>query len=307
LHTLIAFKPLSEGSSANLNVFLRSVKIRRRSRPVRASNKAYMTVDRDVPQIFLLIENKRKGNNLGPILRCACAFGIKLIVVVGFELCSVEGSHGASKHVAVKGFPTADQAVGYVRNELCCSTIVGLMGSYAELYSTDGYSVRVDDDAQHADDSEIISAAGDNKVESTLQAKSFPIGSAPFQKGNMCIVLSKQPRGLLETLARVCSFFVHVAHAEINDTTEAPPLLDIQSSLSILLHHYTNWAGFCEHNFDGSKYNVVQAKVAEETAKQHRQQRERERHLRELETDTLGDRMSVSVFDCGQAHEAGDY
>jgi tRNA G18 (ribose-2'-O)-methylase SpoU len=47
--------------------------------------------DASVPEIILLVENTRKGINLGPFLRCASAFGIQTIVVVGYDRCSVQG------------------------------------------------------------------------------------------------------------------------------------------------------------------------------------------------------------------------
>ena len=44
------------------------------------------------PSLYLLLENPRKSNCLGPILRCASAFGIRTVVAVGYDKCSVEGS-----------------------------------------------------------------------------------------------------------------------------------------------------------------------------------------------------------------------
>ena len=41
--------------------------------------------------IYLLLENPRKSNNLGPILRCASAFGITTVIAVGYAKCAVEG------------------------------------------------------------------------------------------------------------------------------------------------------------------------------------------------------------------------
>lgn len=42
-------------------------------------------------KIYLLVENPRKSNNLGPIIRCANAFGISTIVAIGYAKCSVDG------------------------------------------------------------------------------------------------------------------------------------------------------------------------------------------------------------------------
>ena len=55
------------------------------------SAKAEDRSDDDLPRLFILLENPSKGNNLGPILRCAIAFGINTVVAVGYEKCSVEG------------------------------------------------------------------------------------------------------------------------------------------------------------------------------------------------------------------------
>ena len=44
------------------------------------------------PELFLLIENPSKSNNLGPILRCATAFGIRTVITIGYAKCSTEGT-----------------------------------------------------------------------------------------------------------------------------------------------------------------------------------------------------------------------
>jgi tRNA G18 (ribose-2'-O)-methylase SpoU len=41
--------------------------------------------------IYILLENPSKSNNLGPLLRCANAFGTVAIVAIGFPKCAVEG------------------------------------------------------------------------------------------------------------------------------------------------------------------------------------------------------------------------
>jgi tRNA G18 (ribose-2'-O)-methylase SpoU len=52
-----------------------------------------VSFDVSVPQLFLLIENSRKANNLGSILRCASAFGVTTVVTIGFSKCSVQGMY----------------------------------------------------------------------------------------------------------------------------------------------------------------------------------------------------------------------
>ncbi|VEU44446.1 unnamed protein product [Pseudo-nitzschia multistriata] len=66
--------------------------------------------------VTLLIENPGKGKNWGPLLRCCAAFGIGTIFVVGYDRCDVRGSHGASKHVQLKAFPTHEQAASALKS-----------------------------------------------------------------------------------------------------------------------------------------------------------------------------------------------
>jgi hypothetical protein len=47
--------------------------------------------DQRISQLFLLVENPKKSNNLGPIIRCATAFGISTIIVIGYSQCSTNG------------------------------------------------------------------------------------------------------------------------------------------------------------------------------------------------------------------------
>lgn len=70
------------------------------------------------PKVYLIIENPKKSNNLGPIIRCAAAYSITQLVFVGYHKCSVEGSHGSNKYVDTTNFPTFSQAKEYVINEI---------------------------------------------------------------------------------------------------------------------------------------------------------------------------------------------
>lgn len=42
--------------------------------------------------LYLLLENPGKPNNLGSIIRCASGFGIETIIAIGSCKCSVEGT-----------------------------------------------------------------------------------------------------------------------------------------------------------------------------------------------------------------------
>lgn len=57
-----------------------------RSCPWNAASLYRMTKEFD--EVFLLLENPKKSNNLGPILRCAAAFGIRTVVFVWVQFIS---------------------------------------------------------------------------------------------------------------------------------------------------------------------------------------------------------------------------
>jgi hypothetical protein len=143
--------------------------------------------------IVLLLENARKNNNWGPVLRCASAFGIQTVVIVGFATCCVRGSHGADQHVDIIAFPTVQQAVDFIRHEYyhqqhhhdldndaisnnhehdTSSTtrsptattavadgmkIVGLLGAVPGGYSSDGCRLRLEEDDRGTDERETSS------------------------------------------------------------------------------------------------------------------------------------------------------
>jgi hypothetical protein len=48
-------------------------------------------------RIYGLIENPQPNTNLGPFLRCACAFGVDLVVAIGYDKCSVEGQQQGAR------------------------------------------------------------------------------------------------------------------------------------------------------------------------------------------------------------------
>ncbi len=77
---------------------------------------------------YLLIQNPSKSTNLGPILRCASAFAVEAVILIGYDKCSVKGSHGASKYVQIKSFYHIDDAVCYLRNECNVVSIIGILG-----------------------------------------------------------------------------------------------------------------------------------------------------------------------------------
>jgi hypothetical protein len=216
------------------------------------------------PRVFLLIENPKKSNNLGAIFRCAAAFSVTQIVLVGYDKCNTEGSHGAAKHVDRIAFPALSQAVDYLRNGAKCDTFMGLLCTGAAgAYSKEGYPVK--DNMEQSLVS--VDALGGEQLQSDLP-KSYPAHTKPFVRNeagnnNFCIVVDKNWKGFSSLLAKMCDFFLHVPHAMVvapdDDAMQKKEgvLLDIPSCLSISLHHLTQWANYHERVFQGHKFDVA--------------------------------------------------
>lgn len=231
--------------------------------------------------LYLLLENPSKSNNLGPILRCAAAYAIHQVIFVGYEKCSVEGSHGASKHLKIISFPTFEGAVSYLKNDcnVCCFTGIMGGGSGDAFYEDRGVEVK------DWDEEGVSYLTSDDHISGQRKKISYPIHIRPFQRyneesakqqeGNYCFVVSKNARGLPLTHSSICNTFVHVPFVFVPDFSEttnihrqkqAPKLeksyippyrfIDVQSCLSIVLHHYTSWQKYDERTFQGYKFNV---------------------------------------------------
>lgn len=258
------------------------------------------TVDTSVPpRLYLLLENPRKCNNLGPILRCAAAFGVSQVVAVGFDTCSTHGSHGAAKHVSMVAFPTVDQAVSYLRDECDCKSMVGILGGVADAYDTSGYSV-LEENENH------VVSVEEATDETAVTKRSYPIHCRPFLKGNCCFVISKNPKGLPNSLASQCNFFVHVPHINVTDD-EPSRLLDAPSCLSIALHHFTTWAQYDERDFQEHKYEVgmAQQRTSDEKEATRLARAEARQRFEEACEDAIGADAIGGMF--GEDAGGGDY
>lgn len=211
-------------------------------------------------QSFLLLKNPRKSNNLGPILRCASAFGITTIVLVGYEKCSVEGSHGASKHLSMVAFPTSDQAVTFLKSTCGCISIIGIMGPGPNAYKSTAVEINCDGDRMiiksDINASQQPDIGSDYVPSKSTACRSIPVFEHPFStEGNTCFVVDKDRRGGLPiALATHCSSFIHIPHFSL---TGHDHLLDCQSCLSIALHEFTEYARYRERNFQGNKFDVL--------------------------------------------------
>lgn len=254
------------------------------------------------PRIFLLLENPKKSNNLGPILRCAAAFAVTQVVLVGYDKCNTEGSHGASKHVDVVAFPVWEQAVAYLQSNMedggChCQTLMGLLCvGAAGAYSSSGYPTT--HNAEHDTVQVVLTSGGGtssqqectrcNTLSSALPL-SYPVHTKPFSKcGNYCIVLSKSNKGLPVELAKHCHFFLHVPHLEIPPVEDQPAdlPLDVPSCLSITLHYWTQWAGYHERMFQGHKFQVAHVQRGRLSTFQSRtEDRQKQKHENEIAAD----------------------
>lgn len=217
------------------------------------SNIIIMAVDQ---QVTVLIENPAKNTNWGPLLRCCTAFGITQIFVVGFDKCSVEGSHGAYRHVELVAFHNHESAVKALKDELGF-TILGLLQGVPETYSSKGYDVQCLRFPQpeeqivrvKLENVPLLPNIDLNIVETTpILPKSYPLHSRPFSR-RTCLAVGKRARGLPLSLASVCDGFVHVPHQGL-DVSSSTSLqhdsswITVEAGLSIVLHEFALWAGY---------------------------------------------------------------
>ena len=289
--------------------------------------------------IVLLLENPSKGNNLGPILRCASASGVRQILTVGYDKCAVQGSHGADKHVQLTAFGTAAQAVAALRQDKDdndddaggSALVIGLLGALPDGYRDEGYPVVCqrlqDDDDDHKRDNHhadkhlfipLLEAPSDDGA-STMSpphlGTSYPIHILSAFNNNplvasilsaktLCLVISKDHLGLPVSLAATCQMFVHVPCVRIH---EGNPFLDCPSTLTIALHRIAQVLGHDEASFRGHKFQVIKPVVAMAKSQSQRQE-EREKKLREaaLESDSSPALLGLSLWKVDDVVD-GDY
>jgi hypothetical protein len=243
---------------------------------------------------YLLLSNTKKSNNFGPILRCASAFGVTQVVFVGYDKCATQGAHGADKHLSIVAYPTFSQAITYLKEKCNVQRVIGLLHGAclpisannavehddAFLYDECGTEIHYEPSRGIVTASPIPISNAENNVPSCgvdriiHEKKSFPIhiyDEACFggPTENVCFVFSRATSlGLPVEEAQFCDSFIHVPHAPPPlqaSTNEGPssskltprtPLLDVQSCLSITLHHFTTYAGYNERTFDKFKFAV---------------------------------------------------
>ena len=69
---------------------------------------------------FLILFNISKRHNVGTLLRCAAAFRVEEVLLVGASGYNTFGSHGADAHVRLLHFSTLTDARHYVVVESSC-------------------------------------------------------------------------------------------------------------------------------------------------------------------------------------------
>ncbi|CAM9220637.1 unnamed protein product [Scytosiphon promiscuus] len=79
---------------------------------------------------YLVLSNPSTKNNLGTLIRCAAAFAVEEVVVVGATRWSTHGAHGSNKHVRYRCFDDWESAAAFLKNEKDCD-LCGIVGQTA--------------------------------------------------------------------------------------------------------------------------------------------------------------------------------
>jgi hypothetical protein len=119
------------------------------------------------------------------------------------------------------------------------------MGPLPDGYDQIGYSVYEDETTRKA-------VFNLNGVQPKRQ--SISLGCATFDKGNICIGLSKERQGLPLSISRCCDSLIHIPHLPLCGST---PLLDTPSCLSITLAYISDSIGYSERSIHAHKFDVI--------------------------------------------------
>jgi len=262
------------------------------------------------------------------------------VIFVGFAQCSTEGSHGSARHVPIRAFPNFEQAEKYMRGEHCgVVDIVGVLGgtwnhrsysevdvydncevseyNYTEMQQSvaDGGSkisdvngrsvvrrlVMINDDPERPTFRKKCDSSGETSYK---YPSSIPVHRRQF-RGNTAFFCSKNWRGLPAKHARICDSFLHVPHLA---TEEPSPFVDIQSSISIILHHFTAWAQYDERESEGQKFDVAVYQKGQISEQEKAEKAAKRAKIREASGNVLEELASASggIFGGGKDTD-GDY
>lgn len=268
--------------------------------------------------VTLLIENPGKGKNWGPLLRCCAAFGIGTIFVVGYDQCDVRGSHGASKHVQLRAFPTHDRALEALA-QAGEFELVGLLSANnnnnedpqrvkRETHVSQSFEIELDfvRTVSPADDANPTRGACSTK-------KSFPVQSLENIPKRVCLVVDKLKCGLPWSLAKRCRSFVHIPHNNLNTDGS---MLTLEASVSIVFHEVLSagWTGYTEQtnttqtDYHGQKYHVEKIHKGgnpNDIQARNRKRKEREDKLQALR-DEADEQQQQALFGFDNKND-GDY
>lgn len=165
-----------------------------------------------------------------------------------------------------------DPNVASIQHGVQIIGILGPCGGGKEIFSAGGTQVHEDftgcvslkppeNERSTVVDQEQPSQMLKNEAASSacLPKKSYPIHTRPFST-HTCFLVSKNRHGLPISQAGFCDEFVHLPHLDIfQENEERPaakqsiptyPLLDTATTFSIVLHHFTAWAGYSERQFE---------------------------------------------------------
>lgn len=256
---------------------------------------------------YLILENNKKSNNLGPVLRCAVAYGISTVIAIGFSQCSVQGSHGASKHVTIVAFPTVDQAIASINDDRSRISMVGVLGGVpvdGQIGNSSIVNVQEDETAGVFRAVSAAASAESTPSEMKSTKQSYPVGINWLEVSKIhCFAICKSKHGLSSLLARHCDRFVHIPHRCMGGDQY---LLDLPSCMSIVLHHFTTRAGYDERTFKGHKFELQRPQQGEMEKSEERRRQRQEEKKRQYEEMEAGDMHTLGggIFD---DKNSGDY
>ena len=194
---------------------------------------------------YLLLQNPKPTSNQGPLLRCASAFAISNVILIGHRKCSVEGAHGSDRHLNITSQTTFDHALKFIYEsqgenlESFDVEVVGILGCvFTSLTSFNEM------------ETEIMVPMEWNGDEVVGHVRSFPVhkynrpfcNSADKRLVTVFILLNDLISDENKRLAtKVCNLLVHVPQfipANSVKRNAFMSLIDAPSRLSIVLHHY---------------------------------------------------------------------
>lgn len=158
---------------------------------------------------YLLMSNPSKKTHLGTLLRCAAAFQVHQVLLVGYDKFNCQGSFGSHLYLDIVVFPTWESVYDYLRrggddsaadDDSKCNTanngedndvpavkrskpnnepsaripiqIIGIQGAYAggeEIFSTEGVPVYKDSESEYTSLVPPQSSNGDGQQQDTQQ------------------------------------------------------------------------------------------------------------------------------------------